>query len=152
LGSDGVRQVRTSGHETPSSDTSCRSCHSRTAGAVRNGALSTEEMSTWLAELLARSGIGGPVVLVGASIAGFDVRVFASDHPDRAAGLVLVNASHEDQAHEVPRMARLVPLLSTIGVLRLFGISFGQSRIAGSVSAPVRAGNEFPRSWIPGGG
>lgn len=79
-----------------------------------------------LAELLARSGITGPVVLVGASIAGFDVRVFASDHPERTAGLVLVDASHEDQAHEVPRMARFVPLLSTIGVLRLFGVSFGQ--------------------------
>jgi pimeloyl-ACP methyl ester carboxylesterase len=79
-----------------------------------------------LAELLARSGIGGPVVLVGASIAGLGVRVFASDHPDRAAGLVLVDATHEDQAHDVPRMARFVPLLSTIGVLRLFGISFGQ--------------------------
>jgi pimeloyl-ACP methyl ester carboxylesterase len=79
-----------------------------------------------LAELLARSGIGGPVVLVGASIAGFNVRVFASDHPERAAGLVLVDASHEDQAHEVPPMARFVPLLSTIGVLRLFGVSFGQ--------------------------
>src|SRR5688572_12286275 len=47
-----------------------------------------------LAELLGRGGIIGPVVLVGASIAGFDVRVFASDHPDRAAGLVLVDASH----------------------------------------------------------
>ena len=80
-----------------------------------------------LAELLARSGIAGPVVLVGASIAGFDVRVFASDHPERAAGLVLVDASHEDDAHEVPRMARFVPLLSTIGVLRLFGPSFGQN-------------------------
>jgi pimeloyl-ACP methyl ester carboxylesterase len=79
-----------------------------------------------LAELLARSGIGGPVVLVGASIAGFDVRVFASDHPERAAGLVLVDASHEDDAHDVPWMARFVPLLSTIGVLRLFGVSFGQ--------------------------
>jgi pimeloyl-ACP methyl ester carboxylesterase len=79
-----------------------------------------------LARLLDRSGIAGPVVLVGASIAGFDVRVFASDHPERAAGLVLVDASHEDQAHEVPRMARFVPLLSTIGVLRLFGVSFGQ--------------------------
>jgi len=80
-----------------------------------------------LAELLARSGIAGPVVLVGASIAGFDVRVFASDHPERAAGLVLVDASHEDDVHEVPRMARFVPLLSTIGVLRLFGPSFGQN-------------------------
>ena len=79
-----------------------------------------------LAGLLVRSGIGGPVVLVGASIAGFNVRVFASDHPERAAGLVLVDASHEDQAHEVPPMARFVPLLSTIGVFRLFGVTFGQ--------------------------
>ncbi len=94
-----------------------------------------------LAELLARSGIGGPVVLVGASIAGFDVRVFASDHPERAAGLVLVDASHEDQAHEVPRTARFVPLLSTIGVLRLFGVSFGQriESLAPSVRQFARA-------------
>jgi pimeloyl-ACP methyl ester carboxylesterase len=79
-----------------------------------------------LGELLGRSGIGGPVVLVGASIAGFDVRVFASDHPERVAGLVLVDASHEDQALQVPWMARFVPLLSTMGVFRLFGVSFGQ--------------------------
>jgi pimeloyl-ACP methyl ester carboxylesterase len=80
-----------------------------------------------LATLLDRSGIAGPVVLVGASIAGFNVRVFASDHPERAAGLVLVDASHEADAHEVPRMARFVPLLSRVGVLRFFGVSFGQN-------------------------
>ena len=80
-----------------------------------------------LAELLPRSGMTGPIVLVGESIAGFNVRVFASDHPDRAAGLVLVDASHEDDVHQVPSMARFVPLLSTIGVLRLFGVSFGGS-------------------------
>jgi pimeloyl-ACP methyl ester carboxylesterase len=79
-----------------------------------------------LATLLDRSGIAGPVVLVGASIAGFNVRLFATDHPERAAGLVLVDTSHEADAHEVPRMARFVPLLSTVGVLRLFGVSFGQ--------------------------
>jgi pimeloyl-ACP methyl ester carboxylesterase len=94
-----------------------------------------------LAELLARSGIDGPVVLVGASIAGLNVRVFASDHAARAAGLVLVDASHEDQAHEVPRMARFVPLLSTTGVLRLFGVSFGQrvESLAPSVRQFARA-------------
>ena len=80
-----------------------------------------------LAKLLDRGGIAGPVVLVGASIAGFNVRVFASDHPERAAGLVLVDASHEADAHEVPWMARFVPWLSSVGVLRLFGVSFGQS-------------------------
>src|SRR6476469_1693520 len=91
--------------------------------------------------LLGRSGIGGPVVLVGASIAGFDARVFASDHPERAAGLVLVDASHEDQAHDVPPMARFVPLLSTIGVLRLLGVSFGQrvESLAPSVRQFARA-------------
>jgi pimeloyl-ACP methyl ester carboxylesterase len=78
-----------------------------------------------LAELVDRSGIGGPVVLVGASSGGFNVRIFASDRPDRVAGLVLVDASHEDQAHEIPPLARFVPLLSSVGALRLLGISFG---------------------------
>jgi len=83
-------------------------------------------ISSELAELLARSGMTEPVVLVGASIAGFDIRVFASDHPGRAAGLVLVDATHEDDAHEVPPMAHFVPLLSTVGALRVLGVSFGQ--------------------------
>lgn len=80
-----------------------------------------------LAELVDRSGLGGALVLVGASSAGFNVRIFASDHPDRVAGLVLVDASHEDQAHEVPTLARFVPLLSSLGILRLLGVSFGLS-------------------------
>src|SRR5881397_1429745 len=78
-----------------------------------------------VATLVDRSGIDGRLVLVGASSGGFNVRVFASDHTDRVAGLVLVDASHEDQAHEVPRLARFVPLLSSVGVLRLLGVSFG---------------------------
>jgi pimeloyl-ACP methyl ester carboxylesterase len=98
-------------------------------------------IATELAELLARSGITGPVVLVGASIAGLDVRVFASDHPERAAGLVLVDASHEDQVHQIPRLARLVPLLSTIGAFRLLGVSFGgpTESLAPSVQQFARA-------------
>jgi len=78
-----------------------------------------------LSALIDRSGLEGPVVLVAASSGGFGVRVFASEHTDRVAGLVLVDASHEDQAHEVPRLAPWVPLLSTIGVFRLLGFSFG---------------------------
>jgi pimeloyl-ACP methyl ester carboxylesterase len=84
-------------------------------------------MANELAELVDRSGIAGRVVLVAASSGGFNVRVFASDYPDRVAGLVLVDASHEDQVHEVPRLARFVPLLSAVGILRLFGVSFGLS-------------------------
>src|SRR5688572_8846736 len=63
-------------------------------------------ISDELATLIDRSRMDGPVVLVAASLGGLNVRVFASDHTDRVAGLVLVDASHEDQAHEVPRLAR----------------------------------------------
>ena len=80
-----------------------------------------------LAELLDRGGIGGPVVLVGASSGGFTVRVFASEYASRAAGLVLVDASHEDQSHNVPQIAPFVPFLSSVGVFRLLGVSFGGS-------------------------
>src|SRR5438093_10706809 len=70
-----------------------------------------------LAALVDRSGIHGRLVLVGASTGGFNVRVFASDHTDRVAGRVLVAGSHQDQAHACPRLARFVPLLSSLGVL-----------------------------------
>jgi pimeloyl-ACP methyl ester carboxylesterase len=78
-----------------------------------------------LAQLLDRTGISGPLVLVGASIGGLFVRVFASEHGERVVGLVLVDASHEDQEMRVPRIAPFVPLLSSTGVFRLLGVSFG---------------------------
>ena len=78
-----------------------------------------------LAQLLDRTGISGPLVLVGASIGGLFVRVFASEHGERAVGLVLVDASHENQETSVPRIAPFVPLLSSTGVFRLLGVSFG---------------------------
>jgi pimeloyl-ACP methyl ester carboxylesterase len=80
-----------------------------------------------LSMLLDREGITAPVVLVGASIGGLAVRVLASEHPERVAGLVLVDASHEDQETEVPRVAPFVPLLSSLGVFRLLGVTFGPS-------------------------
>lgn len=85
----------------------------------------TRRLARELGELLNRSGIGAPVILVGASVGGFTVRVFASEHPERVAGLVLVDASHEDQTHVVPRIAPFVPFLSSVGILRLLGVSFG---------------------------
>ena len=84
-------------------------------------------ISAELAALIDRSGLHGPLVLVATSSGGFTVRVFTSDHIDRVAGLVLIDASHEDQAHDVPRLAPWVPLLSSFGIFRLLGISFGPS-------------------------
>ena len=78
-----------------------------------------------LAELLDRSGLTAPVILVGASLGGLNVRLFASQYAERVAGLVLVDATPEDQLDPVPALARFVPLLSSTGVLRLLGVSFG---------------------------
>jgi len=78
-----------------------------------------------LAQLLDRAGISGPLVLVGASIGGLFARVFASEHGESVVGLVLVDASHEDQEMSVPRIAPFVPLLASTGVFRLLGVSFG---------------------------
>jgi pimeloyl-ACP methyl ester carboxylesterase len=89
-----------------------------------------------LARLLDVGGIQGPVVLVGASLGGFTVRLFASEYAPRAAGLVLVDASHEDQEIDVPRMAPLMPLLAATGVLRLAGMSLGLD--PASLAPPVR--------------
>lgn len=50
-----------------------------------------------LHELLDAADIHGPVVLVGHSIGGEIARLYASAYPDDVAGLVLVDASHEEQ-------------------------------------------------------
>jgi pimeloyl-ACP methyl ester carboxylesterase len=84
--------------------------------------------------LLDRSDIHDPVILVGESIGGLYVRVFASEHEQRVAGLVLVDASHEEQQMDMPGVAPFVPVLSTIGVFRLLGVSFGGSPEAAPAS------------------
>jgi pimeloyl-ACP methyl ester carboxylesterase len=54
-------------------------------------------IATALHTLLHRAGIPGPYVLVGHSIGGFHVRVYAHRYPGEVVGLVLVDASHPDQ-------------------------------------------------------
>jgi pimeloyl-ACP methyl ester carboxylesterase len=101
----------------------------------------TRRIARELATLLDRADISGPVILVGASIGGLMGRVFASEYAERTAGLVLVDASHEDQKEDVPRLAPFVPFLSSVGVLRLLGVSFGlrPTSLAPSVREFARA-------------
>lgn len=47
--------------------------------------------------LLEEAAVPGPYVLVGHSVGGLFVRLYASRYPDDVAGLVLVDASHEEQ-------------------------------------------------------
>lgn len=59
-----------------------------------------------LRTLLKATGVEAPYVLVGHSFGGLNVRLFASQFPDEVAGIVLVDASHED---EYSRYAELMP-------------------------------------------
>ena len=66
--------------------------HTRTSRVV------AEELHT----LLHNAGVTGPIVLVGHSAGGYDVRVYTSMYRNEVVGMVLVDASHPDQEKRFP--------------------------------------------------
>ena len=52
--------------------------------------------------LLVKSGITGPYILVGHSMGGMLVRLYAHQYPDEVAGMVLVDSVHEEQSLRFP--------------------------------------------------
>jgi pimeloyl-ACP methyl ester carboxylesterase len=82
--------------------------------------------------LLEQAAIASPYVLVGHSIGGMYVRVYAAQYPDEVAGLVLVDSSHPDQLTRSPttraeqesfqRMLQFAPLLARLGIVRISGM------------------------------
>jgi pimeloyl-ACP methyl ester carboxylesterase len=85
----------------------------------------SEQISREVSALL-RATRTAPAIAVGASVGGWHMRVFASTHPEEVSGLVLVDASHEDQPLTAPPFARLVPIAGRLGVMRLLGIEIGR--------------------------
>ena len=70
-----------------------RSGYGESEYSLRSGALETvEELRTLLRQL----DLGGPFVLAGHSLGGWFVRTFAAQHPAEVAGLVLVDATPDD--------------------------------------------------------
>ena len=59
----------------------------------RSSGIIAEELHT----LLRTAAVPEPYVLVGHSFGGYNVRLFASHYPEETAGVVLVDAAHEDQ-------------------------------------------------------
>jgi len=59
-----------------------------------------------LKRLLLAAGEKGPYVLVGHSMGGYDIRVYTGQYPNDVAGMVLVDASHEDQYLRAPESIR----------------------------------------------
>ncbi len=57
----------------------------------------SEKIADELHTLLKKAGVLGPYILVGHSFGGYNVRLFASRYPQETAGIILVDAAHEDQ-------------------------------------------------------
>jgi len=66
----------------------------------------SDRIASELHAALASAGEKPPYLLVGSSFGGFIVRVFNGKYPDQVAGLVLVDATQEDQYRLLPRAWR----------------------------------------------
>jgi len=79
--------------------------------------------------LLARAGIEPPYVLVGHSIGGMYVRLYAHEHPDEVAGVVLVDPTHEEQSTRMPEAIAKMQATSTKAAGCMFGLFRAMSAI-----------------------
>ena len=77
---------------------------------------------------LVNAGIRAPFLLVGHSLGGLIVRVYATRYPKEVAGMVLVDSSHEDTVHIDLRITQ-----------PLFGEIFGYTGTFRTVRTPRRA-------------
>jgi pimeloyl-ACP methyl ester carboxylesterase len=87
-----------------------------------------EELHT----LLQNARVTGPIVLVGHSMGGYDVRLYASLYRNDVAGMVLVDASHPEQQKRFPpalndldaswiREEEFLEFVTPFGIPRLLG-------------------------------
>ena len=65
--------------------------------APGSGTRTASDVVADLRALLKAYGVPAPYVLVGHSVGGLHVRLYAARHPDDVAGVVLVDSSHEDR-------------------------------------------------------
>jgi pimeloyl-ACP methyl ester carboxylesterase len=83
--------------------------------------------------LVHAAGVSPPYILVGHSMGGFDVRLYASLYWSEVAGMVLVDASHPDQENRFPpelknlegswgREAEFLEYTMPLGIPRLLGL------------------------------
>jgi pimeloyl-ACP methyl ester carboxylesterase len=95
-----------------------------------------EHIAADLDALLKAGKVPPPYILVGHSLAGYYVRVFAGHHRDEIAGVALVDASYPNQFHLFPPammkaasqqflLLKILPDVIFFGLPRLFGACSG---------------------------
>lgn len=89
--------------------------------------------ASWRADelhtLLVNANVRGPIVLVGHSLGGMLVRVYAHNYPDEVVGMILVDSMHEEQYERLPgakssipgavQQFRMLGMLSSTGFMAL---------------------------------
>jgi pimeloyl-ACP methyl ester carboxylesterase len=98
-----------------------------------SGPRTSKAIAEQLHGLLLAAQVPPPYVLVGHSMGGYDVRLYASLYPNEVAGMVLVDASHPEQDKRFPpeiknmqgsweREARFLEFSMPFGIPRLMGL------------------------------
>ena len=105
--------------------------------------------------LLDATGIPPPHVLLGHSVGGFHVRLYAARHPEQVAGLVLVDSSHPAQWHRLRERCggwRFSRPGRWLQVAKFAFRPLGLARLRASLRARYRHGTDipaYPRQGIP---
>lgn len=76
---------------------------------TRTARRTTRTIIAELESLLRAAAISGPYVMVGHSLGGAHVRLFATQHSRDVVGMVLVDSSHEDQASRLSASGYVPP-------------------------------------------
>jgi pimeloyl-ACP methyl ester carboxylesterase len=124
---------------------------SDTGPAPRDARQTAAELHT----LLERAGVAGPYVLVGHSLGGLYVRMYASQYPGEVVGMVLLDSSHPEQSShfsaeelaEEENYGRLLPvfsMLNRIGVSHLYFALGGEMDFA---DLPPQQHDEIAAFW-----
>lgn len=103
--------------------------YSESSSRPRTSRVMAEELHS----LLQAAGVTPPYILVGHSLGGFNVRVYASLYRNEVEGVVLVDSSHPDQENRFPpelknmegtwlREAEFLEFSTPFGIPRLMGL------------------------------
>lgn len=99
-----------------------------------------DQIEKELHRLLTTAEIKKPYILVGASFGGHIMRLYASRHPGDVAGIILLDARHEDIDLKMPgawkrivsigrSVNQFMLLVSQLRLLKLFGLLLGKSKL-----------------------
>jgi pimeloyl-ACP methyl ester carboxylesterase len=93
-------------------------------------------MAQELHSLLAAAGVSPPYILVGHSLGGLNVRLYAARYPEETAAVVLVDASHPDQESRgfkpvISPLAWVEPILLRLGISRALFMLDGAAKLPG---------------------